>query len=55
MSDDVSHAAPANPVTMSTAAAFLDIADYQVDPEREMRNAIESLLARHNEGKPDAS
>ena len=26
------------------AAAFLDIADYQVDPEREMRDAIERLL-----------
>ena len=26
------------------AAAFLDIADYQVEPEREMRNAIEGLL-----------
>src|SRR5947209_20520357 len=24
--------------------AFLDIADYQVDPEREMRDAIERLL-----------
>ena len=28
------------------AAAFLDIADYQVDPEREMREAIEGLLGR---------
>ena len=27
------------------AEAFLDIADYQVDPEREMREAIERLLA----------
>ena len=26
------------------AAAFLDIADYQVDPEREMRDAMERLL-----------
>ena len=26
------------------AAAFLDIADYQVDPEREMRDAIERLF-----------
>ena len=26
------------------AAAFLDIADYEVDPEREMRDAIERLL-----------
>ncbi|CAG0973156.1 hypothetical protein PHYC_01358 [Phycisphaerales bacterium] len=26
------------------AAAFLDIADYQVDPEREMRSAIERFL-----------
>jgi hypothetical protein len=26
------------------AAAFLDIADYQVDPEREMRDAVERLL-----------
>ena len=26
------------------AAAFLDIADYQVDPEREMRDAMEGLL-----------
>jgi hypothetical protein len=26
------------------AAAFLDIADYQVEPEREMRNAIDGLL-----------
>ena len=26
------------------AEAFLDIADYQVDPEREMREAIERLL-----------
>ena len=26
------------------AAAFLDIADYQVDPEREMRDAVEGLL-----------
>ena len=26
------------------AAAFLDIADYQVDPEREMRDALERLL-----------
>ena len=26
------------------AVAFLDIADYQVDPEREMREAIERLL-----------
>jgi CheY-like chemotaxis protein len=26
------------------AEAFLDIADYQVDPEREMRGAIERLL-----------
>ena len=27
------------------AEAFLDIADYHVDPEREMRNAIEGFLA----------
>ena len=26
------------------AAAFLDIADYEVDPERQMRDAIERLL-----------
>ena len=26
------------------AAAFLDIADYQVEPERQMRDAIEGLL-----------
>ena len=26
------------------AAAFLDIAEYQVDPEREMRDAVEGLL-----------
>ena len=26
------------------ARAFLDIADYQVDPEREMRDAVERLL-----------
>jgi CheY-like chemotaxis protein len=26
------------------AAAFLDIADYQADPEREMRDAIERLI-----------
>ena len=26
------------------AAAFLDIVDYQVDPEREMRDAVEGLL-----------
>jgi hypothetical protein len=26
------------------AAAFLNIADYQVDPEREMRDAIDRLL-----------
>jgi CheY-like chemotaxis protein len=31
------------------AAAFLDIADYQVDPEREMRDEIESLLTQHRE------
>jgi len=35
------------------AAAFLDIADYQVDPEREMRDAIEGLLAGHREEKPE--
>lgn len=29
------------------AAAFLDIADYQVDPEREMRDAIERFLTRN--------
>jgi CheY-like chemotaxis protein len=27
------------------AAAFLDIADYHLDPERELRGAIEALLA----------
>jgi CheY-like chemotaxis protein len=31
------------------AAAFLDIADYQVDPKREMREAIERLLPRSME------
>ena len=29
------------------AEAFLDIADYQVDPEREMREAIERLLDKN--------
>jgi hypothetical protein len=31
------------------AAAFLDIADYHVDPEREVRDAVEGLLAEHRE------
>ena len=35
------------------AAAFLDIADYQMDPEREMRDAIEGLLVGHREEKPE--
>ena len=33
------------------AAAFLDIADYQVDPEREMRNAMEALLGQNKGGQ----
>jgi hypothetical protein len=28
------------------AVAFLDIADYKVDPERELREAIEALLPK---------
>jgi DNA-binding NtrC family response regulator len=36
------------------AAAFLDIADYQVEPEREMRTAIDGLLDTASlEGTPD--
>lgn len=35
--------------TVLGAAAFLDIADYHVDPEREMRVAIEDVLAQHRE------
>ena len=35
------------------AEAFLDIADYQADPERGMRQAIEGLLGQHREEKPD--
>jgi CheY-like chemotaxis protein len=36
------------------AAAFLDIADYQVEPEREMRSAIDGLLdTASQEGTPD--
>jgi CheY-like chemotaxis protein len=31
------------------AAAFLDIADYQAEPEREMRDALEGLIAQHRE------
>ena len=31
------------------AEAFLDIADYRVDPEREMRDAIEGLLDKHRD------
>jgi CheY-like chemotaxis protein len=33
------------------AEAFLDIVDYQVDPEREMRQAIEGLLASPSSGE----
>src|SRR5207247_2393247 len=31
------------------AEGFLDIADYRVDPEREMRDAIEGLLDKHRD------
>jgi DNA-binding NarL/FixJ family response regulator len=31
------------------AAAFLNIADYQTNPEREMRRAIEQLLKRNDQ------
>jgi CheY-like chemotaxis protein len=33
--------------------AFVDIAEYPVDPEREMRDAIEGLLDQHREGTPE--
>jgi CheY-like chemotaxis protein len=36
------------------AAAFLDIADYQMEPDREMRNAIDGLLDTASlERRPD--
>lgn len=35
------------------AAAFLDIADYQVEPEREMREAVEGLITQLREEQPD--
>jgi CheY-like chemotaxis protein len=34
------------------AEAFLDIADYQVDPEREIRDAIERLLHTTSRSDP---
>ena len=33
------------------AEAFLDIADYEVEPEREMRDAIERLLSKRSPGE----
>jgi hypothetical protein len=37
------------------AELFLDIADYQVDPEREMRNALDGILAQRRVEAPLSS